>query len=110
MMGNTAGRLSPRAFTRLRGALRTARPGRGLPTGIAIVALLSGVTFALAAKSATPSNAAPVAAAFVQQVSAHASAKTALAVTPAANVTAGDRLVVEVGVWKAGGATTSAVD
>ena len=53
--------------------------------------------------------AAPASPAFVQVADAHGSAKTSLAVTTRANVTAGDRLVVEVGVWKASGASTTSV-
>jgi hypothetical protein len=46
---------------------------------------------------------------FVQQASAHGSNKTSLAVTPTANVTAGNRLIVLVGVWNSGHPTTSTV-
>ncbi len=46
---------------------------------------------------------------FVQQVSAHRPAVASLALTPASNVTAGDRLVVEVGVWSGGGAKAASV-
>ena len=53
--------------------------------------------------------AAPASPAFVQVADAHGSAKASLAVTTGANVTAGDRLVVEVGVWKASGASTTSV-
>ncbi len=47
--------------------------------------------------------------AFVQQAFAHKPGVASLAVTPASNVTAGDRLVVEVGVWSGGGATAASV-
>ena len=60
-----------------------------------------------ASNSVTPTAVAPPA--FVQQVSSVGSSKTSLAATPAANVTPGNRLVVEVDVWSAGGATTSKV-
>jgi hypothetical protein len=53
----------------------------------------------------TPSNAVP---SFVQQVSAHGHAGS-LAVTPGSVVTAGDRMLVEVGVWNSIGATASSV-
>ena len=53
--------------------------------------------------------AAPASPTFVQVADAHGSAKASLAVTTGANVTAGDRLVVEVGVWKARGASTTSV-
>jgi hypothetical protein len=45
----------------------------------------------------------------VQAASAVGAAKTTLSVTPTANVTVGNRLVVEVGVWNSTGATASAV-
>jgi Fibronectin type III domain len=46
---------------------------------------------------------------FVQQASAHKPAVSSLTVTPASNVTAGDRLIVEVGVWSASGASAASV-
>ena len=46
---------------------------------------------------------------FVQQVSAHKGNVASLAVTPGSAVTAGDRLVVEVGVWNSSGATAGSV-
>jgi hypothetical protein len=60
-----------------------------------------------ASNPVTPSAVAPPA--FVQKVSSTATSKTSLAVTPTANVTPGNRLVVEVGVWSSAGATTSKV-
>ncbi|HEX6403789.1 MAG TPA: fibronectin type III domain-containing protein [Pseudonocardiaceae bacterium] len=53
----------------------------------------------------TPSNATP---AFVQQVSGHGHGGS-LGVTPGSTVTAGNRMVVEVGAWNSSGATTSSV-
>jgi Galactose oxidase-like, Early set domain/Fibronectin type III domain/Glyoxal oxidase N-terminus len=47
--------------------------------------------------------------AFVQQVSGHAHKVASLAVTPATSLTAGNRLVVEVGVWSNAKATASSV-
>jgi hypothetical protein len=59
---------------------------------------------------AAPADAAAaVVPAFVQQVSAHGSGKSSISVTPGTNVTAGDRLIVEVGVWRSAGASASAV-
>jgi Domain of unknown function (DUF1929)/Fibronectin type III domain len=55
----------------------------------------------------TPSSV--VVPAFVQQVSAHQGSASAVAVTPASAVTGGNRLLVEVGAWKSGGATASSV-
>jgi len=46
--------------------------------------------------------------AFVQQDSAHGHGAS-LAVTPGTNLTAGNRLIVEVGVWSSANATTSSV-
>jgi hypothetical protein len=60
----------------------------------------------VAAGAVAAGGAAP---AFVQQVSAHGSGKSTIAVTPGANVTAGDRLVVEVAIWKASGDSTASV-
>jgi hypothetical protein len=47
--------------------------------------------------------------AFVQQASGHALKVASLAVTPGVNLTAGNRLIVEVGVWNSAHATTSSV-
>jgi Domain of unknown function (DUF1929)/Fibronectin type III domain len=46
---------------------------------------------------------------FVQAATGHAGSVASLAVTPSANVTVGDRLVVEVGVWSNAGATAASV-
>jgi hypothetical protein len=59
-----------------------------------------------ASNAVTPS--AAVVPAFVQQATAHGSG-TSLAVTPSSNITSGNRLVVEVGVWNASGATAASV-
>jgi Domain of unknown function (DUF1929)/Fibronectin type III domain len=59
-----------------------------------------------ASSAVTPT--ATSAPAFVQQTSGHGHG-TSLAVTPAANLTAGNRLVVEVGVWSSSNATSSSV-
>jgi len=47
--------------------------------------------------------------AFVQAASAHSSSVTSLAVKPGANITTGNRLIVEVGVWSSGGASAASV-
>ncbi len=83
-----------------------------LPRRWAVASLVAVTPLAsLAAVSGHPvtAAAAPTSPAFVQQATAHGSAKGSLAVTTGANVTAGDRLVVEVGVWKASGASTASV-
>jgi hypothetical protein len=46
---------------------------------------------------------------FVQAVSAHKMSVTSVSLTPTANVTAGDRLVVEVGIWGSPTRTAKAV-
>jgi hypothetical protein len=46
---------------------------------------------------------------FVQAASGHSATTTSLAVTPTSNVTAGNRLVVEVGVWSNSSATAASV-
>jgi hypothetical protein len=101
-------------------SLRARARRRSLPAAVAVVALAAGS--ALAVVTAPAASAAPAAIAFatvpgapasvptfVQQASAHGSGKSSISVTPAASVTAGDRLVVEVGIWKNNGATTSSV-
>jgi hypothetical protein len=60
-----------------------------------------------ASNAVTPT--ATTAPAFVQQVSGHAPKVASLAVTPPASLLAGNRLVVEVGVWNSASATTSSV-
>jgi galactose oxidase-like protein/fibronectin type III domain protein len=47
--------------------------------------------------------------AFVQGVSGHASLVTSLGVTPTTNITTGNRVVVETGVWNSSGATAKNV-
>jgi Domain of unknown function (DUF1929)/Fibronectin type III domain len=56
----------------------------------------------------TPAKANPSAVAFVQQVSKRGNA-TSVALQPPSNVTAGNRLVVEVGVWSNANSSASAV-
>jgi hypothetical protein len=74
---------------------------RFLATLLAVAAVIAaGLATVPAAFAASPS--------FVQQVSAHGHAGS-LAVTPGSAVAAGDRLVVEVGVWNSSGATASGV-
>jgi hypothetical protein len=74
---------------------------RFLVGGLAFVAMAAvGLVNASKASAASPS--------FVQQVSAHGHAGS-LGVTPGSAVTAGDRMVVEVGVWNSSHATASSV-
>jgi hypothetical protein len=92
-------------------SLRAMARRRGLPVAVSVAALTAAI-----ALPATPRAAAAVAVpaaapvpTFVQQASAHGAGKSSISVTPAASVTSGDRLVVEVGIWKESGATTSSV-
>jgi hypothetical protein len=79
------------------------RAHRGLPVAI-------GAALAMAAAGLTPaSGATPASPSFVQQVSAHKGSVSSLSVTLASPVAAGDRLVVEVGVWNNTGGTASSV-
>jgi hypothetical protein len=55
----------------------------------------------------TPSSSVPPA--FVQQVSTHLSSVASATVTPAGNVTGGNRIVVLAAIWSSGAATTSTV-
>ncbi|MGH3743762.1 MAG: fibronectin type III domain-containing protein, partial [Mycobacteriales bacterium] len=68
-----------------------------------IAALLAGGLLAVTA-GATGSPPA-----FVQQVTAHSGATTALTLTPGAAITTGNRLVVGVGVWSGAGAGAAGV-
>ena len=72
------------------------------------VAALAGGTLTAAGLAPVASSDAAVSPSFVQQVSAQGHAGS-LSVTPGSAVTTGDRMVVEVGVWNAGGATASTV-
>ena len=92
------------------------------PTGAAISGLTGGTqyTFTVSASNpvgdgpvSSPSNAvtptsASASPSFVQQASAHGRA-TSLSVTPSSTLTVGNRMVVLVGVWSAGGATAGTV-
>ena len=74
---------------------------RSLIISLALVAIVAAyLTNAPSASAAGPS--------FVQQVSARGHTGS-LAVTPGSAVAAGDRMVVEVGVWNSSGATASSV-
>ena len=68
----------------------------------------AGTSPASAASNAVTPSASPPPA-FVQQASTHASGVTSLAVAPSAPLGAGNRLVVEVGVWGDSGTTTTGV-
>jgi hypothetical protein len=61
-----------------------------------------------ASTSVTPSASAVIAT-FIQKITNRAASVTSLAATPATNITAGNRLIVLVGVWASGGPTASGV-
>jgi hypothetical protein len=56
-----------------------------------------------------PAGATAAAPAFVQQVSSHSPGVTEAAVTPTANITSGNRLVVHVVLWSSAGAAAKSV-
>ena len=64
------------------------------------------VAVQVAASSAGSASTGP---AFVQAARAHASSQSKISVVSSSDVTTGNRLVVEVGVWKSAGATTTSV-
>jgi len=85
----------------------------GLTNGQTYTFTITATNAINAGPASTASNAvtptATVVPAFVQQISAHKAGVTSLAVTPASNITSGNRLVVLVGVWSAGDATAKSV-
>ncbi|BCT76545.1 hypothetical protein SCMU_23870 [Sinomonas cyclohexanicum] len=75
-------------------------------SALAAVTVVATAFFGLVA---VPAHAASTPPAFVQQVAAHKGGTASLAVAPASAVTAGNRLVVEVGIWNSSSATAASV-
>lgn len=75
---------------------------------VATVVSVLIATLALSTWRAPGTHAATIPT-FVQQVGAHSFTTPSLGVTPGANITSGNRLVVEVGVWNSQAATISGV-
>src|SRR4051812_16796408 len=86
---------------------RRPRRTRAIAAGVVAGAVaIAGLTLASSPFAApAPAGQAP---AFVQQVSKRVNATT-LTLQPTANVTAGNRLIVEVGVWGSAGRTIASV-
>jgi hypothetical protein len=93
----------------------TFTPAAPLTPGTTYQVVVSGATdsanrvmqpFSWTFSTAPPQGACPC---FVQQVAFHASGVSSLRVTPSSSLTAGNRLMVEVGVWSGGNATTATV-
>ena len=85
-------------------ALRVVRFGRWI--AFLAACLLAAIWVAKAPGVARAGASQPT---FVQVATGHSSSVSSLAVTPGSNVTVGNRLVVEVGVWSEAAATAASV-
>ncbi len=85
-------------------------PPTGGALGLLTALLVAGITLVLwIGGSPRLAHAGSTQPTFVQAASAHSGSVTSLAVTPTSNATAGNRLVVEVGVWSSSSATAAGV-
>ncbi len=82
---------------------------RGNGSRLTILGMVILGALTLWAAASTRAGAASAGPAFVQQTSAHGSGKTSLKLTPTSPITAGNRLVVTVGVWSSSNATAASV-
>jgi hypothetical protein len=93
--------------------------GSPAPTTSTVTGLTNGTTYTFVVTASNPNGSGPPsvpsaattptnAPTFVQQVSAHGSG-TSISVTPGTKLTAGSRLIVEVGVWNSSSATAASV-
>jgi hypothetical protein len=81
---------------------------RALVVSASVILLVASATLAVQVTTSSAGTASP-GPAFVQQASAHASSQSKISVVSSSDVTTGNRLIVEVGVWKSAGATTTSV-
>jgi hypothetical protein len=80
--------------------------GKLTMTVVAMLAVSLLVAAVLTSEGASADGSPP---AFVQQVSVHSSSVTSVALTPASAITAGNRIVVVVGIWNSSAATAKSV-
>jgi hypothetical protein len=98
----------------------TAVTGSPAPTSTVVTGLTNGSSYTFTVSATNSVGTGPDSAAssavtpspaprFIQRVSGRSTPGTTLQLTPASNITAGNRIVVMAGVWSAGAATISGV-
>jgi hypothetical protein len=85
------------------------RRGRGIAVVLSAIGAIGAISTMLAGWLLTTSSVAASVPVFVQGASGHGSGAKSVVVAPSSAVVAGDRLVVEVGVWNSASATASSV-